>query len=116
MITYDELMAEVKANPWPAELPSELQYAMFNRVSEHRGFYYPIWFHPPLREVVRVGQTVAVLNCDNSDRVFVATCETLPSKSKAKRVFKATCRRERRDLREAIASLPPEHEEEEWGP
>src|SRR5690349_12478844 len=111
-------MAEVAANPWPADLPNELQYGRYDRVSENRTFYYPYWFSIPLREVVRVGQTVAVLNCDNSDRVRVATCETLPSTAKAMRVFKKTCRRERRDQRAVIDALPPEpaeETEETWG-
>jgi hypothetical protein len=90
---------------WPPELPQGLRHGRVS-ATDRREVVRPSWNTIPLREVVREGCVVAVIDSDESDRVVVVQWKRLGTPAEADACFAETYARECTEAQAAFAELP----------
>lgn len=90
---------------WPAELPPGLRYGDY-RGTHERQVVIPSWDTAPLREVVRTGRAVAVIDIFESDEVEFVQFEVFANVAQAKCGAEMSLSSECRTAKQIYDSLP----------
>ncbi len=89
----DEILADLEARShfgrpdWPGCLPTDLQHSPLDYRVDRRERVVPSWNAIPLRQVIRLGLVVAVIDVTECDLVTVPECYECDSQAEAEMVY-----------------------------